>query len=221
MNDILELVQQERWNEALGLFLQIMRNNDLTEEECILGASIMEHFKEWDSMYDIIRLGLKRNLYNYELYVLLGNYYADKNVDLAYLSYQNALFYAQKANETEDVSYIIELIGSFLSENEVTVRNVSFVILSYNTLDYTMQCIESIRRTCIEGGYEIVVVDNASEDGSIEWLRNQSDVILVENKENVGFPKGCNQGIRTAKVENDIFLLNNDTVLMENSLYLL
>lgn len=221
MNNLLELVQHEKWNEALGLFLQIMRSSDMTEGECILGASIMEHFGEWDSMYDLIRLGLGRNPFNYELYILLGNYYADKNVNQAYLSYENALFFARRANETEDADYIIELIGAFLSENEVTVRTVSFIILSYNTLDYTGQCIESIRRTCPEGSYEIVVVDNASEDGSAQWLRQQEDVILVENTENVGFPKGCNQGIRAAKADNDIFLLNNDIVLMENSLYLL
>ena len=74
----------------------------------------------------------------------------------------------------------------------------SIVILSWNTLDFTRECIESIRRFTKEGTYEIIVVDNASEDGSREWLREQTDVRLVENTKNEGFPKGCNQGMALA-----------------------
>ena len=62
-------------------------------------------------------------------------------------------------------------------------------------------------------------MDNASEDGSVKWLREQKDIVLRENKENVGFPKGCNQGIEVASKENDIFLLNNDTILTPNALF--
>lgn len=80
-------------------------------------------------------------------------------------------------------------------------------------------CIESIRLTVPESAREIVVVDNASEDGSLEWLREQTDIVLVENSVNEGFPKGCNQGAMAAQKDNDIFLLNNDTVMVDNSLF--
>ena len=66
---------------------------------------------------------------------------------------------------------------------------------------------------------EIIVVDNGSKDGSVEWLRQQPDIILVENKENMGFPGGCNQGIKASSKGADIFLLNNDTMLPENALF--
>lgn len=53
----------------------------------------------------------------------------------------------------------------------------------------------------------------------MEWLRQQTDIILQENKENSGFPKGCNEGVALASKENDIFLLNNDTLLPPNALF--
>lgn len=92
----------------------------------------------------------------------------------------------------------------------------SIIILTYNHLeDYTIPCIESIRRTCDD--YEIIVVDNASTDGTVEWLRQQKDIKLIANSENAGFAKGCNQGAKLA-IGDDILFLNNDTIMCENSL---
>lgn len=95
-------------------------------------------------------------------------------------------------------------------------RKTSIIILTYNHLDYTKDCIESIRRYTEKDTYEIVVVDNASSDETVNWLKEQKDLKIVFNKENVGFPKGCNLGIELAEQENDILLLNNDTIVTEN-----
>lgn len=88
----------------------------------------------------------------------------------------------------------------------------SIVILTFNKLEYTQECIESIREFTEPGSYEIIVVDNYSQDGSVEWLRQQSDIHLIANDYNAGFPAGCNQGIEAAKGDN-ILLLNNDTIV--------
>lgn len=88
----------------------------------------------------------------------------------------------------------------------------SIIILSYNTLDLLQLCLESIRYHTKKGTYELIVVDNASKDGSLEYLRQQKDVRLIANSENVGFPKGCNQGLEIAK-GNDLLLLNSDTIV--------
>lgn len=93
------------------------------------------------------------------------------------------------------------------------MRTTSIVILSYNTLSYTQLCIESIRAYTKPQSYEIIVVDNASADGSLEWLRKQRDIKLIANKENAGFPAGCNQGMKAAERENDLLLLNSDTIV--------
>ncbi|MGG5255315.1 glycosyltransferase, partial [Neobacillus sp. SM06] len=91
----------------------------------------------------------------------------------------------------------------------------SIVILTYNKLDYTKQCVESIRKYTHKNEYELIVVDNYSVDGTVEWLKEQSDIKCIFNEINAGFPKGCNQGIEIATGDN-ILLLNNDVIVTEN-----
>ncbi|MCL1950190.1 MAG: glycosyltransferase family 2 protein [Turicibacter sp.] len=91
---------------------------------------------------------------------------------------------------------------------------VSIVILCHNQLAYTQECLDSIRRYTPQA-YELIIIDNASTDGTVAWLEAQPDVVLIKNKENLGFPKGCNQGIEKATGAY-ILLLNNDVVVTEN-----
>lgn len=88
----------------------------------------------------------------------------------------------------------------------------SIIILSYNTKDILSICLDSIRLHTDPGTYELIVVDNASKDGSVEYLKQQSDVRVIYNSENVGFPKGCNQGLSIARGE-ELLLLNSDTIV--------
>ncbi|NRU39181.1 GT2 family glycosyltransferase/precorrin-6B methylase 2 [Clostridium beijerinckii] len=90
-------------------------------------------------------------------------------------------------------------------------RKTSIIILTYNNINYNRICIESIRKYTATGTYEIIIVDNNSTDGTREWLKEQNDIKLILNDENVGFPRGCNLGIEAAEKDNDILLLNNDT----------
>ncbi|MDR3596482.1 glycosyltransferase [Clostridium sp.] len=98
-------------------------------------------------------------------------------------------------------------------------RNTSIIILTYNNLAYNHICLESIRKYSTIGTYEIIIVDNNSTDGTREWLKEQSDIKLILNNENIGFPKGCNLGIEAAEKDNDILLLNNDTKVTPGWLY--
>ena len=91
-------------------------------------------------------------------------------------------------------------------------KKTSIIILTYNHLDLTKDCIESIRKYTEQDTYEIIIVDNHSQDETPEWLKTQSDLHVILNQENVGFPKGCNIGIEASARENDILLLNNDTI---------
>lgn len=59
------------------------------------------------------------------------------------------------------------------------------------------------------------MVDNGSKDGTVQWLNDQTDIIKIFNSENLGFPKGCNQGIGISTGDN-ILLLNNDVIVTPN-----
>lgn len=92
----------------------------------------------------------------------------------------------------------------------------SIIILTYNNLEFTKACIESIKTYTEPNTYELIIVDNKSEDDTVSYLKELKDIILICNEKNQGFPKGCNTGIFYAQKENDILLLNNDTIVTKN-----
>lgn len=95
-------------------------------------------------------------------------------------------------------------------------RGVSIVILTHNQLKYTQECLEALDRTTT--GHQIIIVDNASTDGTPEYLQRLEEqkqhVRVILNRRNVGFAAGCNQGVAASR-NGTICLLNNDTVPME------
>ncbi|MBN2326769.1 MAG: glycosyltransferase family 2 protein [Candidatus Omnitrophica bacterium] len=91
---------------------------------------------------------------------------------------------------------------------------VSVVILNYNGMRFVEHCLDSVLRDSYHPK-EILFVDNASSDGSAELAYAYQDrITIVRNRENYGFPKGCNLGIRVARGEI-IVLLNIDTEVCE------
>ena len=88
---------------------------------------------------------------------------------------------------------------------------ISIVVLNYNGLSYLKRTIPSLINLDYSN-YEILVVDNNSNDGSQEWLRNFNQIRIVSNPENYGYSKGKNIGIQEAKGEY-ILLLDNDILL--------
>ncbi|MBF0695202.1 MAG: glycosyltransferase family 2 protein [Flavobacterium sp.] len=94
---------------------------------------------------------------------------------------------------------------------------LSVIILNYNVRHFLHQCIDSVSKALIGINAEIIVVDNNSPDDSCQIVKQFfPNVILVENKENAGFPKGNNIGVSIAKGEQ-ICILNPDTVVAEDT----
>jgi GT2 family glycosyltransferase len=94
---------------------------------------------------------------------------------------------------------------------------ISIIIPHYNGKSILADCLNSIAKNSYRA-YEVIVVDNGSTDGSPEMLRNTFKwVHLIENKDNLGFAGGCNMGMQVA-LGTFFLLLNNDTILSENTL---
>ncbi|MFH1196286.1 MAG: glycosyltransferase [bacterium] len=95
---------------------------------------------------------------------------------------------------------------------------VSIVLITYNQLKYTKECVESII-IYTTTNYEIIFVDNASQDSTLEWIGELCDgnknFRFIANSANVGFTKAANQGIIESRGRY-VLLLNNDTVVTKN-----
>lgn len=94
---------------------------------------------------------------------------------------------------------------------------LTVVIVNYNVKYFLEQCLHSTLKAAEKLSSEIIVVDNNSVDGSCSMVEEKfPEVILIANKENIGFSKANNQAIQIAKGEY-ILLLNPDTVVEEDS----
>src|SRR5215217_4530821 len=95
---------------------------------------------------------------------------------------------------------------------------LSVVIINYNVKYFLEQCLYSLQKTAAGIDVEIIVLDNQSTDGSIEYLRPRfPNVLFIENETNLGFARACNKGLSYAHGEYILFL-NPDTLLEENTL---
>lgn len=105
--------------------------------------------------------------------------------------------------------------------------DLSIVILNYNTKDFLLDCLQSIKEADLDGiSTEIIVVDNASTDGSVETARESIKSITsttgitglaIENKKNLGFAAGNNVGVKKTSGRYVLFL-NPDTVLSKDAI---
>ncbi len=219
MENIRTAIERENYTEAFELLREyLISNPTYTDTIGVLEASIYMGLEDFKEALPCIQEGLRFNPSNHELYFMLGMVYeAFSQYHQAYLCYENALFYCRDSQE--DYAVIHEHFLYFIEQTDVTVPKASIIILNYNQLTFTMNCITSIRELCPSSAYEIICVDNASLENPEEWLKTQPDIKYQINQENLGFAGGCNVGIRMAEPGNDIFLLNNDTLLTQNALF--
>lgn len=116
---------------------------------------------------------------------------------------------------------------AMLNEGQESVRGespadsdaprVSVVIVNWNTRELTAQCVSTLKETLRDLPAEIIVVDNASADGSADYIAaHHPDVRLVRSTENLGFARGNNLGFKYARGEY-LVLLNSDTIVLEGA----
>jgi len=95
--------------------------------------------------------------------------------------------------------------------------DLSVIIVNYNVEYFLDQCLDAVKKGIKDTSVEVIIIDNASIDGSIELLKNKHPEFKhIINKENVGFSKANNQGIDIAQGKY-VLLLNPDTVVKETT----
>lgn len=95
---------------------------------------------------------------------------------------------------------------------------VSIIIVTYNTRQMTAECINRVFEKTQNVDFEIILVDNGSSDGSKEFFEKDSRIKYVYSEKNLGFGKANNLGYTYASGKY-IFLLNSDTLLVNNAIY--
>jgi len=168
-----------------------------------------------------------------------GNNFKKGNIDLSDLSKEEVvrlftyqyIIIAQKKPSHKDVKSVFEAQedhkdstsapafrkAQFQQKNSIKGLT-SIVILTLNQLEYTKKCVKSLRKHTPEP-HEIIFVDNGSTDGTVKWLeklaKENENTGVIQNRSNLGFAKGCNQGIAASRGEY-ILLLNNDVIVTDN-----
>ena len=105
---------------------------------------------------------------------------------------------------------------SSLPPNETTsICPVTVIVLTWNGLEYTKRCLESLRRNTANPQFQILVADNGSTDGTLDYLKSLDPVETLENGSNLGFTKGNNLAIAHCDPASDVILLNNDTEILQ------
>ena len=101
--------------------------------------------------------------------------------------------------------------------------DLSIIIVNWNVREYLNRCVESIFKFTQNITFEVIVVDNASNDGSMTELRQlfrdkiqSGQLLLIENKQNAGFSRANNQGLKEAQ-GNHILFMNPDMEFVENT----
>ncbi|MDO4787944.1 MAG: glycosyltransferase family 2 protein [Johnsonella sp.] len=92
-------------------------------------------------------------------------------------------------------------------------NEISIIIPNFNGMKFLPECIESLRKQSVRN-FDILVVDNASSDGSREWLQ-KNGICSLFLEENLGFAGGVNAGLSTVDTKY-VILLNNDTIVFED-----
>jgi GT2 family glycosyltransferase len=96
--------------------------------------------------------------------------------------------------------------------------HLSIIVVNWNTCDFLAQCLRSIYDTTSDLNFEVIVVDNASADGSVEMVcQDFPQVQVIANAENVGFVRANNQAIARCQGRY-VLLLNSDTQVLPGSL---
>lgn len=103
----------------------------------------------------------------------------------------------------------------------ISEPELSIIIVNYNTKQLTYNCIKSLKEKTENLRYEIIVVDNASHDDSVAFLKQHfPDLTVLESPGNIGFGRANNLGAEAAHADI-LFLLNSDTIIIDNSIKVL
>jgi len=123
-----------------------------------------------------------------------------------------------KKKKRKELMIRYEIPASDITVDQADRCDVSIIIVNWNTREITCDCLKSVYEQTHNVSYEVIVVDNASSDDSVEVIkRDFPQTVLIANSENRGFAAGNNQGMARANGKYTV-LLNSDTVVLDRAI---
>lgn len=207
--------------EAMACGTPVISTRNMGAESfCIDGYnSFLVNYGDLDRICRIIMLLLEGG---YDLSELIQN---ALHTSLEFSEFNSVNTFITAFGEMLNYSFhkdnVDKLLGEYRLTNEELIRlqkpAVSIVIPVFNQLEYTKQCIDSINNTVNEK-IELIIVNNASTDGTINYLNEYKSgkirLKIFNNNENLGFPAAVNQGI-LGSTGKYVVIANNDIVFTE------
>ena len=96
--------------------------------------------------------------------------------------------------------------------------DISIIVVSWNTKSLVRECLSAIRRTCERLAIQVLLIDNASSDGTPSMVAEEfPEVVLIRNAENLGFARANNQALKLAQGKF-IALVNSDVTVLPDCL---
>ena len=216
------IVQKGLYDDADQMLSQLREevsaDEYLSESLCVTAAFLYNRLGKRQDEFYYLEQGFMINPKSSSLFVSLADYYSRINPIQELSCLYQAEHYANQTGDKEQ-SYYIRNIFNALKKNGVYVPTTSIVILSYNTKKNIIGCLDTIWKTVPLDRCQVIVIDNASTDDSVEYLRTLDWITLVEKDKSSGFSDAYNDGIEKAEKDNDIYLLSPDMMISENSLF--
>lgn len=212
-----EYIQNEEYAKAHILLLQA---TDAEKDDSFyaLAADLMLREGLEVRFFEVLREGLQRNFRNYELYVLLGEYYLSEDTEKALTCLSQALLCCE---EEEDRNTILGMKQDLKERAGVEERKTAFIIPLIDTDSAVKLCVDTLCISIPEDSREIIAVagDGTSEE-ALRIVQEDGAVTLVTTEGN-DYGHLCNVGASAAPPEADLFFVEPDTMLLPNTfLYL-
>lgn len=182
------------------------------------GFTVLEDWEFW------LRLSSQSDFYHIKKETVIVNWKNDgstitssKQKDFSVFRKKINDTYSSEINKIKNRKEIISEFQSIWLSDLLNKPIVSIVIPTYNQLQFTKECIESLY-AYTKIPFELIIIINNKNDGTVELLKelskSNSNIKMILNNENIGFPISINQGIKESIAEY-VLILNNDVVVTE------
>lgn len=211
------LINEGKIGEAENLILKAEKIDNEDLEIISMKAVILIMLNNLEEAEKVLRGALTIDKNNPDILFNLAYIYEIKGqYEEAYKYYIYAKGNSKDDMFVSNVEGIINNLREYLNlntENHNRQVGTSIIIMINKNLNYAKLCVDSIRKYTKSKTYEIIIVSNNSNDTTIAWIMEQNDIKVILINENMGFFNALNTGIKAAQKDNDLLLIDNDTIV--------